>query len=81
MLKDPNKKLKQGFSVIGDMCGTLKLGNMVRDRACELYVLSTLAPLTPLAPLFFVCSERTSFARECPREGLTLLLVAALPVC
>jgi len=37
MLKDPNKKLKQGFSVIGDMCGTLKLGNMVRDRACELY--------------------------------------------
>ncbi len=36
MLKDPNKKLKQGFSVIGDMCSTLKLGNMVRDRACEL---------------------------------------------
>lgn len=23
--------------MIGDMCSTLKLGNMVRDRACELY--------------------------------------------
>lgn len=37
MLKDPNKRLKQGFAVIADMCSSLKIGNVVKDRACELY--------------------------------------------
>merc|ERR1711924_2783 len=36
-LKDPNKRLKQGFQVVSEMCNKLRLGNTVKDRACELY--------------------------------------------
>ena len=36
-LKDPNKRLKQGFAVIGEMCKSLKLAGTVKDRACEIF--------------------------------------------
>ncbi|WZN64647.1 transcription factor TFIIB [Chloropicon roscoffensis] len=36
-LKDPNKRLKQGFQVVGEMCDLLRLGGMVKDRACEIF--------------------------------------------
>jgi len=68
MLKDPNKKLKQGFSVIGDMCGTLKLGNMVRDRACELYVKKRSFLLYSPCPTFFLFSPREVNSPENAQE-------------
>ena len=35
--QDPNKRLKQGFQVVGEMCDLLRLGGMVKDRACEIF--------------------------------------------
>ena len=31
-LKDPNRRLKQGFAVVGEMCSRLKLQDTVKDR-------------------------------------------------
>ena len=36
-LRDPNRRLKTGFSAIGEMAGTLQLDADVKDRACELW--------------------------------------------
>jgi len=35
--QDPNKRLKQGFQAITEMCNNLRLANTVKDRACEIF--------------------------------------------